>query len=195
MPSRGYVHVYTGDGKGKTTAAIGLAVRAVGAGKRVLFLQFMKSRGYSEHAVLERLSPNLTLETFGKPFFLAKEGTFAKADLEGCGGDVVTFAPGHPPERYKRMVVEGVERARRAVSSGEYDVVVLDEIIVAAFFDLVSGDQIDGILAARLERVEVVLTGRGASEDLVARADLVTTMQNVKHYYDRGVPARAGVDC
>jgi cob(I)alamin adenosyltransferase len=195
MPVRGYVQVYTGDGKGKTTAAIGLAVRAIGAGKRVLFLQFMKTRSYSEHSVLERLSPALTLVTLGKPFFLAKEGTLSEDDMRAFADEVVIFAPGQPPEDYRKAMADGVERAKKAVSGGEYDVVILDEIIVAAYYELVSDDQIVDILSSRLDSVELVLTGRGASDELVARADLVTTMQNVKHYYDRGILARAGVDC
>lgn len=195
MSFRGYVQVYTGDGKGKTIAAIGLAIRAIGAGKRVLFLQFMKSRSYSEHAVLERLSPELTLVTLGKPFFLAKEGSLSEEDMRAFGDEVVTFPPGQPPEEYRNAMAAGVERAKKAVSCGEYDVVILDEIIVAAHYDLVSSDQIVEILSSRLDSVELVLTGRGASDDLIDRADLVTAMQNLKHYYDRGILARAGVDC
>jgi len=188
---QGYIHIYTGDGKGKTTAAIGLAVRALGAGKRVLFLQFMKSRGaYREHAVLARLSPALTLVTLGKPFYVAREG----ADIGGLTSKVVTIAPGQPPADYKNAMAEGVEQARKAVSSGEYDMVVLDEIIVAAHFELVSSQQILDILSSRLDSVELILTGRDASAELIARADLVTNMQNVKHYYDRGILSRAGVD-
>ena len=195
MSYRGYVQVYTGDGKGKTTAAIGLAIRAIGAGKRVLFLHFMKTSSYSEHAVLQQLSPALTIAALGKPFCLAKEGALSDADRRALGDRVVTFAPGQPPEDYRKAMADGVEQAKKAVSRGEYDVVILDEIIVAAHYELVSGDQIADILSSRLSAVELVLTGRGASDDLIARADLVTIMQNMKHYYDRGVLARAGVDC
>ena len=195
MPFRGYVQIYTGDGKGKTTAAIGLAVRALGAGKRVLFLQFMKSRFYSEHAFLEKLSPELTLVTLGKPFFVAKDGALTDDEMRTFGKKAVVFAPGQPPEEYRKAMADGVELAKQAVSGGEYNLVVLDEIIVANHFELVSDNQIVDILSSRLSSVELVLTGRGASNDLVARADLVTTMQNTKHYFDCGVLARAGVDC
>lgn len=195
MSVRGYVHVYTGDGKGKTTAAIGLAVRAIGAGKRVLFLQFMKARSYSEHAVLERLSTALTLVTLGKPYFVVKEGTMTENEVRAFDGGIVSFTPGRPPEEYRKAMAEGVDLAKKAVSEGAYELVVLDEIIVAAHFELVGNDQIADILSSRLDSVELVLTGRGASDELMARADLVTVMQKVKHYYDCGVLARAGIDC
>lgn len=195
MCAKGFVHVYTGDGKGKTTAAIGLAVRAVGAGKRVLFLQFMKSRPYGEHKVLQSLAPALTLELLGKPFFIAQEGCLTREEIEALGDEVVVFPPGQPPDAYKAAMKQGVERARTAVGSGRYDLVVLDEIVVAAFFGLVDASDIDAILADRLDFVELVFTGRGASEALIARADLVTDMRQVKHYYGEGVPARPGFDC
>ena len=131
---KAYVQVYTGEGKGKTTAAIGLAIRAIGAGKKVLFLQFMKSKVYSEHTILPTLT-NLTLETVGKPFFIIKEGMKSKDELAKWGDEVVVFESGNPPKDYVALIEKGYERALAAISSGEYDLVVLDEYNMALFFE------------------------------------------------------------
>lgn len=194
MFQKGYVHVYTGNGKGKTTAAIGLAIRALGAGKRVLFLQFMKTKVYSEHNILPQVSPLLTLETLGKPFFIVKEGAVPAEELAKWGDDVVIFPPGKPPQEYLEIMRTGIERAKQAVSSGLYDLVVLDEVNVALFFDLVTWQQVQDIIDHKHESVELVLTGRGAPPELIERADLVTEMREVKHYYQNGVEARIGIE-
>lgn len=194
MMGQGYIQVYTGNGKGKTTAAIGLAIRALGAGKRVLFLQFMKAKTYSEHKVLEQLSPALMVEAVGKPYFIAKEGTIPAAELAKWQDEVVVFPPGKPPEEYRKIIAQGVTRAITAVQSGEYELVVLDEIIVALHFDLITWDQLQAILDSKAEAVELVLTGRGATAELLDRADLVTEMVEVKHYYRQGVQARLGIE-
>lgn len=194
MSFKGCIQVYTGNGKGKTTAAIGLAVRALGAGLRVLFLQFMKTKVYSEHSILPGISPNLTLETLGKPFFVVKEGSMTAEELAKWGDEVVVFPPGKPPREYLAVMAVGIERAKAAVSSGEYDVVVLDEINVAMFFDLVTWEQVQEIINSKLDSVELILTGRGAPPELIARADLVTEMREIKHYYNEGVEARLGIE-
>ena len=137
---KAYVQVYTGEGKGKTTAAIGLAIRAIGAGKKVLFLQFMKSKVYSEHTILPTLT-NLTLETVGKPFFIIKEGMKSKDELAKWGDEVVVFESGNPPKDYVALIEKGYERALAAISSGEYDLVVLDEYNMALFFELITWDK------------------------------------------------------
>lgn len=194
MADKGYVQVYTGNGKGKTTAAIGLAIRALGAGKRVLLLQFMKSKVYSEHNILPQISPDLHLETLGKPFFVAKEGSLTAEELAKWGSEVVVFPPGKPPADYVTVAVQGIARAKEAVSNGKYDLVILDEINVAMFFELVSWQQVEDVMNSKLENVELVLTGRGASPELIERADLVTEMREVKHYYQQGVAARLGIE-
>lgn len=194
MADKGYVQVYTGNGKGKTTAAIGLAIRALGAGKRVLLLQFMKSKVYSEHNILPQISPDLQLETLGKPFFVAKEGSLTAEELAKWGTEVVVFPPGKPPSDYVAVAAQGIERAKEAVSTGKYDLVILDEINVAMFFELVSWQQVEEIINCKLENVELVLTGRGASSELIERADLVTEMREIKHYYHQGVDARLGIE-
>ncbi|HPX60277.1 MAG TPA: cob(I)yrinic acid a,c-diamide adenosyltransferase [Deltaproteobacteria bacterium] len=195
MSFKGYVQVYTGNGKGKTTAAIGLSIRALGAGMKVCFLQFMKSKVYSEHNILPGISPDLTLETIGKPYFIAVEGSLSPEQLKEWGDDVVVFPAGNPPADYQAMISAGLERARQAVVSGTYDLVVLDEINVALFFGLVKWTEVEAIIDSRPAHVELVLTGRGAPAELIRKADLVTDMHEIKHYYSSGIDARKGVDC
>lgn len=190
---KAYVQVYTGEGKGKTTAAIGLAIRAIGAGKKVLFLQFMKSKVYSEHTILPTLQ-NLTLETVGKPFFIIKEGMKSKDELAKWGDEVVVFESGNPPKDYVALIEKGYERALAAISSGEYDLVVLDEYNMALFFELITWDKTKALLDARHPETELVFTGRGAPQELIDEADLVTEMKEVKHYYLQGVMARKGIE-
>jgi len=194
VTTKGYVQVYTGNGKGKTTAAIGLAVRALGAGKRVMFLQFMKAKVYSEHKILPGISPNLTLETVGKPFFVVKEGSMPEEELAKWRDKAVIFPPGQPPREYVELIEKGIERAREALTGGEYDLVVLDEINVALYFGLVSWEQVEALIDSRAEKVELVMTGRGAGPELIEKADLVTEMREIKHYYMQGVEARKGIE-
>lgn len=190
---KSYVQVYTGDGKGKTTAAIGLAIRAVGAGKKVLFLQFMKSKIYSEHEILPTI-PGITLETVGKPFFIIPEGSKSKEELARWGDEVVIFPAGKPPADYIALIAQGVSRAKEAVASGHYDLIVLDEYNMALFFGLVGRDDTEDILKKRKETTELVFTGRGAPDWLIEEADLVTEMKEIKHYYQQGVLARKGIE-
>ncbi len=190
---KSFVQVYTGNGKGKTTAAIGLAIRAVGAGKKVLFLQFMKSKVYSEHRILPSI-PNLTLETVGKPFFILKKGMLTEEEVKRWGDEVVVFEEGNPPAEYVELIKSGYERALDSVASKEYDLVVLDEYNMALFFGLVSKEQTNALLKARSPEVELVFTGRGAPDFLIEAADLVTEMKEIKHYYTRGVNARLGIE-
>ncbi len=194
MSFKGYVQVYTGNGKGKTTAAIGLAIRALGAGKKVLFMQFMKAKSYSEHKILPEISPNLTLETLGKPFFVMKEGSMPEEELEKWKDKVVIFPPGQPPQEYVELVSNGINKAKEALTTGEYDLVILDELNVALHFDLVKWEQVKDLIDSKREDVELVMTGRGATEELIESADLVTEMREVKHYYTKGVMARIGIE-
>lgn len=194
MAFKGYVQVYTGDGKGKTTAAIGLAIRALGAGKKVFFLQFMKAKVYSEHKILPGLSPNLTLETLGKPFFVVKEGSMPEEELAKWRDKVVIFPPGQPPQEYVELMAKGLEMAKEALTGGEYQLVVLDELNVALHFGLVSWVQVEDLINSKRDDVELVLTGRGATPELIEKADLVTEMREIKHYYTKGVEARIGIE-
>lgn len=192
---KGYVQVYTGNGKGKTTAAIGLAIRALGAGKRVLFLQFMKTKAYSEHKIMVSLEPNLITRTLGKPFFIALEGMLTAEEREKWQDEVVIFPPGQPPEDYLAIIQAGLQEAKLAVQSGEFNLVVLDEIICAMHFGLVSWHELLDIIDTKALHTELILTGRGASSELIKRADLVTEMKEIKHYYaTEGVEARLGIE-
>lgn len=168
----GYVHLYTGDGKGKTTAALGLVLRALGHGLRCAVLQFMKADpSYGEIVMLGRLG--VPVVQCGLDHYVIK-GEATAADREAAAA--------------------GLARARELVTSGDYDVVVLDELATALFFELLDVDEVLDLLAARPPGVELVITGRRAAEELVEAADLVTEMRAVKHYYDAGVEARPGIE-
>jgi cob(I)alamin adenosyltransferase len=173
--TRGRLHVYTGDGKGKTTAALGLALRAAGAGMKVLFVQFAKGRHTSELAALERLADLITVRRFGREGFIS----------------------GEPSDEDRALAREGLDEAERAASSGEYGLLVLDEAAVAVKLGLFAEDEvlevIDAVQAAS-PRTEIVVTGREAPEGLIARANLVTEMRAVKHYFDKGAGARVGIE-
>jgi len=170
--SRGCVHIYTGNGKGKTTAALGLCLRAVGAGFRVYIAQFMKTGPYSELKALKRLGPQVTVEQFGT-------GRFVR---------------GKPSEEDRQAALQGFEAAKIALASGDYQMVILDESMVALQQGLLSREQILCWLDMRPAAVELVLTGRHAPPEIIAQVDLVTDMRVVKHYYQNGVTARVGIE-
>ena len=187
------LQVYTGNGKGKTTAAIGLAERAMGAGQRVYVMQFMKSLAYSEQKILQGFAPQLSLHTTGKPFFIAEEGMLDAEARKAWGDEVVVFPKGKPPEDYVRLLADGLAQVGRE-AAGRYDLILLDEVNVALFFGLLSREQLERLLAELLPAAEIVCTGRNAPQWLIDRADLVTEMREVKHYYAKGVAARKGVE-
>ena len=170
--SRGYVQVYTGDGKGKTTAALGLALRAAGYGMHIYIGQFMKGQHYGELAAL-REHPSITIEQYG--------------DVRCIHREEVT--PDHVTQAQ-----QGLEQARTAMLSGQYDVIVLDEVNVAIWFGVLAVEEILAFLDQKPDHVEVILTGRRAPQSLIERADLVTEMREVKHYYQQGVAARKGIE-
>ena len=169
---QGFVQVYTGDGKGKTTAALGLALRAAGAGLRVYFGQFIKNADYSEIKALARFADCITVRQFGRGCFLLTE-------------------PAPEDRAAARRALEGLSEA---LTSGDYDLVIADEANVAVTLGLIEANDLDSLIDRRPEQVELVLTGRGAPEAVLARADLVTEMRCVRHYYDRGVLARPGIE-
>lgn len=191
--SKGYIQVYTGNGKGKTTAALGITMRACGAGKKTAFIQFMKALGYSEQKILAGL-PGVTWKTLGKPFFIAKKGSISEEDLAGYGKDCVVFEEGNPPEEYVHMIHDGFEEAKEMVFSGAYDLVVLDEINCAMFFGLIGSDAVLDLMRNKPAHTELILTGRYAPEEIIEAADLVTEMREIKHYYNEGVQARKGIE-
>ncbi len=169
---KGQVQVYTGNGKGKTTAAIGLAIRSAGYGLRSFIGQFMKGIPYGEHVAL-RAIPEITIEQFGDKTCLRQ--------------DDVT-------ELHRRQARTGLARCREIMSSKTYDLIVLDEINVAIWFGLVSEQDVLAFIEEKPENVELILTGRYAPQTIVSRADLVTEMKAVKHYFDTGLPARDGIE-
>ena len=187
------LQIYTGKGKGKTTAAIGLAVRSLGAGHKVFFLQFMKSLAYSEQTLLKKFAPQLILETTGKPFFVAEEGMLDEEQLRQWGDNIVVFPHGKPPSDYVKMIKTEFDQAKVRILGMKPDLLVLDEVNVALFFDLIDRQSIESLLDCLLE-TEVVCTGRNAPEWLLERADLITDMQEVRHYYNKGVEARKGIE-
>ncbi len=169
--ARGYVHVYTGNGKGKTTAALGLSLRAVCAGKKVFFGQFIKGMPYSELKAVEYL-PGFEIKQFGNDCFIYRD----------------------PSERDVELAKDGLAELGRIIKSGNYDMVVMDEVNIAIYFKLFKVEDVIEILSGRPQKTEVVLTGRYAPDELVDYADLVTEMKEIKHYYKQGVEARTGIE-
>lgn len=170
----GLIQIYTGPSKGKTTAALGLTIRAVGHGFHVYILQFMKGRqDYGELEGLKRLKPECQIEGFGTPGWVHK----GKASAE----DV-------------QEAQRGLARAQEIILSGKWDIVILDEIINAIWFELLTEEEVLKLLDSKPEHVEVLLTGRNASQQLMERADLVTEMIQVKHPYEKGINARLGIE-
>jgi cob(I)alamin adenosyltransferase len=169
---KGYVHIYTGNGKGKTTAALGLSLRAAGAGLKVLIVQFLKKGDYSEIRALERFSDRITVEQYG----------------------MGRFVRGKPSEEDIAAGRHGLDRIRKALSDRLYDLVVIEEGNVAAGCGLFPVEALLEIIRNRPESVELVITGRGADPRIIEAADLVTEMTEVKHYFKRGVRARTGIE-
>jgi len=170
---RGLVQVYTGNGKGKTSAAFGLALRAVGRGLKVCAVQFIKGGfDYGELHVVERL-PNIKLATFGR-------------------GRFITDVP--PSEEDAKLARQAFEFATKVVREGEYDIVILDEINVALNLRMIGVDEVVQLIRSKPKHVELILTGRYAPREVIEAADLVTEMREVKHPYAQGVPPRKGIE-
>jgi cob(I)alamin adenosyltransferase len=169
---KGYIQVYTGDGKGKTTAAFGLALRAAGAGLRVYIGQFIKGMHYAELDALKRFEDLITVTQFGS----------------GC------FIHGDPTQKDIDLAQQGLRTMKDVVIAGNHDVVILDEANVAVFFGLFTVQDVLDVMDAKPPHVELVITGRRAPQELIDRADLVTEMHEVKHYYTQGVEARTGIE-
>ena len=169
----GLVQVYTGDGKGKTTAALGLSLRACGQGLHTYIGQFLKKRRYGELRGVARLAPFVTIEQYG-----VNERIYA--------GEVT-------PEQ-RAAAREGLARARHALVSAHYDIVVMDEVNVALDYGLLSEAEILELVDSKPPSVELVMTGRRAPQAILDRADLVTEMREVKHPFSRGIHARIGIE-
>jgi len=169
---KGYVQVYTGNGKGKTTASLGLAIRAAGAGLKVFIVQFLKMGDYSEIKALGRFSDLITVEQYGL-------GRFVK---------------GKPSPEDIEAGQKGLERVKSVIAAGEHDVVIMEEGNVAVMCGLFPIEELLNIVDKKPDNVELIITGRGAAQALIDKADLVTEMKEIKHYYQKGVAARVGIE-
>jgi cob(I)alamin adenosyltransferase len=169
---KGLIHVYTGNGKGKTTAAIGLGVRAAGDGLKVLMIQFMKGRRYSELDALQQMK-NFTVVQFGRDEFVSKEKP-AQVDID--------------------LAQKGLAFAKDVIHKHIYDVVILDEINVALDYRLITLDDVLQLLKEKPESLELILTGRYASPEIIKHADVVSEILEIKHPYQKGVQSRKGID-
>lgn len=170
---QGYLQIYTGNGKGKTTAAMGLALRAAGAGLQVYIGQFVKDMKYSEVRLMEQVLPQITIELLGKGCFIDR-----------------------PPEDGDRQAAqEGLDHVAQLMKSGQYDVMILDEISIAIVCGLIPEENVLALIDRRPQEMELVLTGRYMPSSLMEKADLITEMQEVRHYYtEQGVLARDGIE-
>jgi cob(I)alamin adenosyltransferase len=168
----GLVQVYTGDGKGKTTAALGLALRACGHGLKVFLAQFAKSRPSGELAALKRFADLVTVRRYGRENFIV----------------------GEPSPEDVRLARAGWQEVREVVARAQHDLLILDEIGIALHYRLLEAAEVLELLAGKPASLELVLTGRKMPPEILARADLVTEMRELKHYLARGVPARRGIE-
>ncbi len=172
--SKGMIQVYTGTGKGKTTAALGLAMRASGHGLKVYIIQFMKGNiRYGEVETARQLSPNVVLKQMGRETFVDRNNP-DRIDIE--------------------LAQKAFQQAKEVIGGGKYDIVVLDEINVAVDYGLISLETLLDLLDSKPAHVELILTGRYAKGEVIERADLVTEMVEVKHYYRNGIPSRKGIE-
>ena len=166
------IHVYTGNGKGKTTAALGLAVRASGAGLRVYFAQFIKGKCYSELIALKKFK-NIKVEQFGRGCFIKKK----------------------PLSKDVELAEKGLNRIETAIVGRKYDMIILDEVNVALKLGILKAERVLDLIKTAPKSLEIVLTGRGALKEVIREADLVSEIKEIKHYYNNGIKARIGIEC
>lgn len=171
---QGFIQIYTGNGKGKSTAAIGQAVRAAGFGLKTYIAQFMKEYPYNELNSLKHLSEWITIEQF-------------------CGDDFV-YKKELPGKDEIDKARRGLAKAKSKMLSGKFDMIILDEVCVSIYFGLFSDEEILTFMKQKPEKVELILTGRYCPDNLLEKADLVTEMKEIKHYYQAGVKSRKGIE-
>ena len=172
MIATGYIQVYTGNGKGKTTAALGLALRAAGAGKKIFFAQFVKGRMYSETEAVKKYIPGIEMKQYGLESFILNKP--ADKDIDAAR--------------------KGLSEVTGIIEEGRYDMIILDEACIAVYFNFFTASELIAAIKKKKPETEIVITGRNAPAELVEIADLVTEMKEIKHYYTRGVKARKGIE-
>lgn len=171
---KGHVHIYTGNGKGKTTAALGLALRAAGRGLKTVVVQFMKGRRYGELDAVKMTGGLIAIEQYGHPTFCSYGKTPEPKDVEMAGA--------------------ALKRIREIMGAKACDLLVADEMATACLFKLITEDEVLDAIASKPDGMEFVITGRGATQRMIDAADLVTEMREVKHYYTAGIDAREGIE-
>lgn len=169
---KGYIQIYTGNGKGKSTAAFGLSLRAIGAGKKVFFAQFVKGKPYSEINAIAKFLPDITLQQYGL----------------GC------FIYDNPTQDDINAAQNGLKEISTIIQSEKYDIIVLDEANIALYYKLFSVRDLIDVLNKKPKATEIIITGRYAPDELIKIADLVTEMKEIKHYYTKGIEAREGIE-
>ncbi len=172
MSDKGYIHIYTGNGKGKTTAALGLALRMSGTGQHVFVAQFVKSMQYAEIETINRHLPLIDHKQYGYGCFIDKKAT----------------------EKDREAAQEGLWELENILLSKKYKLVILDELNIALYYNLIDLKDVIEIIKKKPYETELVITGRYAPKELIDLADLVTEMQEVKHYYTKGILSRKGVE-
>jgi cob(I)alamin adenosyltransferase len=174
MSKKGLILLYTGNGKGKTTASLGLAIRAIGHGEKVYMIQFMKgSESYGEVQAVRKYLPGFDLVQKGQDTFVKK---------------------GNPSPEDLRLAREGMDLARKVISEGKHDLVILDEINVAVDYGLVPEEDVLNLISLKPEHVTLVLTGRYASEKIMEKADMISEVKEIKHHYKKGIPGQPGIE-
>jgi len=171
---KGYIQVYTGNGKGKTTAAIGQAVRAAGFGLKSYIAQFMKEYPYSELESLKHLDDWITIEQFG--------------------GDEFVYKKELPGEVEIKKAANGLDAVTKNMLGGEYNIIIMDEVCVSIYFGLFTAKNVLTIIEQKPNDVELILTGRYCPDELLEKADLITEMKEIKHYYEKGITSRRGIE-
>jgi len=169
----GMIQIYTGNGKGKTTAALGLALRALGAGKNICVIQFLKTENTCEFKCIKKNLPMIKIKCFGSGKFINKNNISQKE---------------------KGIARKAFLETKKAFESNKYDLLVLDELNLAIYFRLIELNEIIGLLENKPKKLEVVITGRYAPKELLKKADLVTEMKEKKHYFKKGIKARKGIE-
>ena len=169
---KGYVQVFTGNGKGKTTASLGLALRAVGAGFNAFIGQFTKGSDYSELNSIQMLSDQITLKQFGQKGFIRNK----------------------PDQNDINQALAGLKQIQSIIATAQYQMVILDEVNIAIYYQLFTVDHLIDVLDLRHPSLEVILTGRYADPKIIEYADLVTEMKEIKHYFKSGIKARVGIE-